>query len=158
MDGELRPEKILNTPEATASQEKAGLLDSRKFIETTKPSEQATVAQAVLPDLQTINTATDTNQIILTKVEAILSDNMDNIFLSMDLASQAKFKAKGEEVAIAIANILQKTKVQIKNVIALIVDWLRLIPHVNKYYLEQEAKLKADALLHLYKNNGSNNN
>lgn len=152
IDGELRPEQIIKTPETTATQEKAELLDSRKFIEAAKPSEQATVAQTVLPDVPSSSVPQDSSQIILVKVENILSDNMDKVFLSLDLASQAKFKAKGEEVAIEITNLLQKTKVNINKVISLIIDWLRLIPHVNKYYLEQEAKLKADAILHLYKN------
>ncbi len=133
-------------------------MDSRKFIEATKTSEQASLTQVVLPDTQTTNIPQNSSQIILTKVENILASDMENVFLSLDIASQAKFKAKGEQVAIEITNLLQKTKVNINKVISLIVDWLRLIPNVNKYYLEQEAKLKADAILHLSKNNGSDNN
>ncbi len=158
IDGELRPEQIIKTPETEAVQETAELLDSRKFIEETKTSEQVVPAPVVLPDAQASTTPQAASQIILTKVENILAAEMDNVFLSLDIASQAKFKAKGEQVAIEITNLLQKTKVNINKIISLIVDWLRLIPHVNKYYLEQEAKLKADAILHFYKKDGADHN
>jgi hypothetical protein len=158
IDGELRPEQIIKTPENETVQETAELLDSRKFIEESKVSEQVTPAPVVLPDAQASATPQATSQIILAKVENILAAEMDNVFLSLDIASQAKFKAKGEQVAIEITNLLQKTKVNINKIISLIVDWLRLIPHVNKYYLEQEAKLKADAILHFYKKDGADHN
>lgn len=158
IDGELRPEQIIKTPESETAQETAELLDSRKFIEENKASEQVRTAPVVLPDTQVSTTPQTTSQIILAKVENILAAEMENVFLSLDIASQAKFKAKGEQVAIEITNLLQKTKVNINKIISLIVDWLRLIPHVNKYYLEQEAKLKADAILHFYKKDGTDNN
>ncbi len=158
IDGELRPEQIIKTPETETAQPAAELLDSRKFIEDSKTSEQVAPSSVVLPDTQTSNIPQTTSQIILAKVENILAAEMDNIFLSLDIASQAKFKAKGEQVAIEITNLLQKTKVNINKIISLIVDWLRLIPHVNKYYLEQEAKLKADAILHFYKKDGADHN
>lgn len=104
----------------------------------------------VLPDI-TQAPAPDPSQIILEKVEAILASDLEKVFLEMDVASQAAFKSKGEETAKAITVLLQKTKVQARKILDLIVGWLRLIPHVNKYYLEQEAKLKADAIMRLNK-------
>ncbi|MFA5126476.1 MAG: hypothetical protein WC465_00550 [Patescibacteria group bacterium] len=111
----------------------------------------ATSAPAV-PDLDKIASAPAQPTIVLEKVENILARDMDKVFLSMDLATQAKFKAKGEETAVAITNLLQKTKVQVRKIINLIVDWLRLVPSINKYYLEQEAKLKAEEIIRLHKN------
>lgn len=153
MDGQNRPEQIIPSPEQANSPEQAELLDSRKLIqEVNKEAETSTQASPVLPELTNQATPINEQQVILAKVEAILAADMEKIFLSMDLSTQAKFKAKGEEVAIEISSLFQKTRVQLKKVINLISEWLRLIPNVNKYYLEQEAKLKADALLRLYKN------
>ena len=112
--------------------------------------ETSPAATAILPDVAPMTTP-DPNQIILEKVESILASDLENVFLEMDVASQAAFKAKGEETAKAITVLLQKTKVQARKILDLIVAWLRLIPHVNKYYLEQEAKIKADAIMHLNK-------
>lgn len=89
--------------------------------------------------------------IVLKKVESILAENMDSIFLSLDSNSQIDFKIKGEETAKKITTLLSQAKVKVKDLIDLIIDWLRVIPRVNRYYLEQEAKLKADAIWHLYK-------
>lgn len=93
------------------------------------------------------------NEIELKKVENILSQNMENVFLSMDAQSQIAFKQKGEETAKKIVVLLQSGKAKIKKVIDLILAWLRVIPRVNKHFLQQEAKIKADEIMNLYQKN-----
>lgn len=43
----------------------------------------------------------------------------------------------------------QKTKkeLDVAAMMELIYEWLRMLPKVNKYYLEQEAKIKTDKLV-----------
>lgn len=82
-------------------------------------------------------------------VEKILSAGLGSTYQALDPATQAKFKQVGEETAGKIIVLLQATKVQVKKIIDLIVNWLRIIPRVNDYFLEQEAKIKADRLLRL---------
>ncbi len=84
-------------------------------------------------------------------IEGILAKGLDNTFLSMDTATQQEFKKKGEETSKAIVLILQSAKVKVKKIINLIVSWLRIIPKVNKYYIEQEAKIKAEEIILKYK-------
>lgn len=48
-----------------------------------------------------------------------------------------------------IGTMLQATKVQTKKIVELLLAWLRIIPGVNRFFLEQEAKIKADKLLAL---------
>ena len=86
------------------------------------------------------------------KIESILSEGMDNLFLSMDVTTQAQFKAKGEETVQEIATLMQQTKVKVRQVVDLLLIWLRIIPQVNKHYLEKEAKIKAEKIMGLYKN------
>lgn len=88
----------------------------------------------------------------LKKVEEILSKDMEKVFLSLDTLTQIKFKQKGEETARKISDLLKTGKAKLKNILSLIVEWLRIIPQVNKYFLEQEAKIKADEIFALTKN------
>ncbi len=133
----LNPEKFL-TKQTEGSQEKA--------VENLSP-----IVPVVLPS-QTDVVGADEKTIVLKKVENILSKNMDNVFLSMDAATQQQFKIKGEETAQKIVILLNKTKIRIREVLSLIISWLRIIPHVNRFYLEQEAKIKADEIIKMHQN------
>lgn len=142
------PENI-SGPEKNKEQksEQAG----ESSIQKEQEKAQVQAAQAILTDDQNSNAPiVQSQEIVLKKVESILAENMDRVFLTMDVAAQAKFKAKGEETARQIATILQKTKVKTKEVLNLILNWLRVIPGVNKFYIEQEAKIKADRILKIH--------
>lgn len=84
------------------------------------------------------------------RVESILSDHLEEIFMQMNPEQQAAFQKKGEETATAIAKLMQDVKMKVKNVLDLIRDWLKMIPGVNKFFLEQEAKIKADRIIALH--------
>jgi hypothetical protein len=81
------------------------------------------------------------------QVESVLSEGLEDIYLKMDPATQQKFKEQGEDTARAINVLLHKTKVKVKEIVNLIIKWLKLIPGVNKFFVEQEAKIKADKLM-----------
>ncbi len=85
-------------------------------------------------------------------IENILADGMDQVFLKMTPREQAEFKLEGERAATKINQLLDKAKVGVGKVINVILRWLGLIPNANKFYLEQEAKIKADKILKI-KNN-----
>jgi hypothetical protein len=84
-------------------------------------------------------------------IELILSEDMMDQFKAMSPEDQAQFKAKGEETVSKLIVLMHKTAIKAKEVLKLIVGWLRFIPHVNKYFLEQESKIKTDKILELYK-------
>jgi hypothetical protein len=81
------------------------------------------------------------------EIEGILSEDLTDLFLKMTPSQQERFKAKGEETASKIRQLVSATKVNAKKVLDLIKDWLKLIPGVNKFFLEQEAKIKTDKVL-----------
>lgn len=87
----------------------------------------------------------------LLSIEHILADGMDSAYTSMDAATQVRFKQVGEATAVTLARMMEQTKIQVKKIVQIILVWLRIIPNVNPFYLEQEAKIKADALLALKK-------
>jgi len=83
------------------------------------------------------------------KIEDVLQEDLEDIYFQMPAEKQAAFKEVGEVTASKIAVLLGSVKVQVKKILSLIVEWLRIIPHVNKYFLEQEAKIKTDKLLEM---------
>ncbi|MBT4209913.1 MAG: hypothetical protein HOE19_03305 [Candidatus Komeilibacteria bacterium] len=115
-----------------------------------KPDNDQIAVVAALPDNdQTQSTPAQpiTSEVIYSQVDNILSHDMDEVFLSLDAGTQRAFKIKGEETAIKITELLMKAKVKAKEITMLILEWLRIIPQVNKHYLEQEAKIKTDSIL-----------
>ncbi len=126
-------------------------------IEQQQPVEQPTTPEQPVPQVAPVVPPTtaqniSSQEIILEGVENILSKGLDDVFLSMDQATQSTFKTRGEETAKEITTILQKAKFKVREIIDSIFKWLRIIPQVNKYYIEQEAKIKADAIMELHKN------
>ncbi|MEI6597049.1 MAG: hypothetical protein WCL13_02445 [bacterium] len=85
------------------------------------------------------------------QVESILAEDLAEIYLSLEPKKRQEFKIKGEQTAQKINQLLAKTKINIGEIIKLIKEWLSLIPGLNKYFLEQEAKIKADELIKLRK-------
>ncbi|MFH1427116.1 MAG: hypothetical protein ABIG60_01130 [Patescibacteria group bacterium] len=83
------------------------------------------------------------------QIEEILADDLEDIFLKMPADKQAEFKKAGEETARKINDLLDKAKVKIKQIISLIKKWFQLIPGINKFFLEKEAKIKADRIIKL---------
>lgn len=85
------------------------------------------------------------------KIEKILSEDLVDIYQAMDESQKRIFKQKGEETASAIENLIQTAKATAKKIINLIREWLKLIPGVNKFFLEQETKIKTDKILEITK-------
>jgi hypothetical protein len=67
----------------------------------------------------------------------------------MSPQEQANFKKVGEETVVKINKLLLETKVKVNKIVALIRKWLKLIPGVNKFFLEQEVKIKADKIMRI---------
>lgn len=103
------------------------------------------------PVLSTDNLSTD-ERARVQAIENILADGLDQVFLQMSPQEQANFKSEGERAATKISALLSKAKVGVARLVVLIRRWLALIPHVNKFFLEQEAKIKADKILKMKKN------
>lgn len=82
-------------------------------------------------------------------VEGILAEGLADVFAHMSFEDQEKFRAKGEETATILETLVAQLKATSKRVVQLIRAWLLLIPHVNKFFLDQETKIKTDYVLAL---------
>jgi hypothetical protein len=80
-------------------------------------------------------------------VEQILEKDLGNLYATLPDSAKPIFKKKGEEVSHHIATMVRTFRVEASRVVRLIRDWLLTIPNVNTFFLEQEAKIKTDALL-----------
>ncbi len=83
------------------------------------------------------------------KIERVLEEGLSDSFQRLSPIAQQEFKIKGEETAIKIRELLSSTHVKVKKVLAYILEWLKLLPGVNRFFLEQEAKIKADRILQI---------
>lgn len=84
---------------------------------------------------------------VVVDIENILADSLGEIYVGLPEDKKPMFKQKGEEVAVAIKQLIDSGKVKAKTVLDLIRDWLRLVPGINKFFLEQEAKIKTDEVM-----------
>lgn len=83
------------------------------------------------------------------EIESILSEGLEKMYLEMTPEKQQEFKQVGEETAQKINLLLSSAKVKMKRVIDLIRGWLSLLPGVNKFFLEQETKIRVDKITKL---------
>jgi len=87
------------------------------------------------------------------QVENILESDLEEMYLKLAPEKQREFKSKGEETARQINTLLDQAKVKMGKIISLIKRWLSLLPGVNRFFLEQEAKIKADKIIKLKNKN-----
>lgn len=83
------------------------------------------------------------------QIESVLEEDLTDLFLTMNPVAQQAFKAQGEETISKIRLLLSAATINTKKIFLLIRDWLKLIPGVNRFFLEQEAKIKTDKIVHL---------
>lgn len=138
---EVRPEK---KPEKRAEFQKEVL----KEVEA-KPIEVKGGLEKPPPALGAQPSATTIMPPFYLAVEKVLEEDLSEVYFKMPKERQLEFKKKGEETARKISQLLQAVKVKVNKIFKLIMGWLRLIPGVNKHFLEQEAKIKTDKLLEL---------
>lgn len=83
------------------------------------------------------------------KIEEIMAEDLEDVYIGMSPAEQREFRQKGEETAKEINSLMDKAKFKIRKVVNLIKKWLSIIPGINQFFLEQEAKIKTDEIVKL---------
>ncbi len=87
----------------------------------------------------------------LQAIENILAEGLQEFFLSLTPQAQYEFKVAGEATAQKIQVAIRNKATRIKDIVHLIIGWLKSLPGVNKFFIEQEAKIKADKIMRYYK-------
>ena len=86
------------------------------------------------------------------KIEGILEEDLEEVYRSLPPQARTKFRVDGEKTARRIEVALKIAKTALTDLIKIIREWLIALPGVNRFFVEQEAKIKADKLIHLRKN------
>lgn len=120
-----------------------------------KPSEEVAAEPSVVPvRYAPLPPRPEPKPLRLKQVENILSEDLQEAFLNLSPEQQLKFKAEGEKTASAIYQMLESAKIQVKKIVELISHWLKRLPGVNRYFIEQESKIKTDKIINLIKRDG----
>ncbi len=128
-------EKLPEAPKAKPRPEVAPLKAEKVF----EVPRSAPVAQAP-------SVPVSAKDLLLSQVENILSEDMQSLYAALPTELKPKFKAKGEEVAMTIKTMLERAKVKTRKILKLIREWLKMIPGVNKFFLEQAAAIKTQKI------------
>lgn len=104
-----------------------------------------------LPQIRKPHVIPSVKDEIYVKIEKIMEEGMNDAFQRLSPIAQQEFKIKGEKTATKINELLRSTHVKAKQIFRLIIEWLKMLPGVNKFFLEQEAKIKTDKILEIKK-------
>mgnify|MGYP007098981495 CR=1 FL=1 len=85
----------------------------------------------------------------LRSIESVMEERLAEAYKQMTPELRHAFKKQGEETAKQIETMLYKVKVHTKKIFQLLFSWLKIIPGVNQFFLEQEAKLKTDEIMRI---------
>ncbi|MDP1709934.1 MAG: hypothetical protein Q8L21_03540 [Candidatus Komeilibacteria bacterium] len=83
----------------------------------------------------------------LQAIEKVMASGLEEIYNNLDSKTKQMLKLEGEKTASQIEILLEQGKDAAKKVLQLIRDWLHKIPGVNRFFLEQESKIKTDKIL-----------
>lgn len=163
------PEENITSPEKKISEVGAGQIEqapaTEQVAEKEKLPEQApekvavqagqVAAAPVQPSVPApaVPPAPEKSQELI-EIESILSEGLAPLYKELPENRKAEFKQKGEEAAQKIQGLLRAAKVKMHKIINVIINWLKMIPGVNKFFLEQESKIKTDKLLEYKKERG----
>lgn len=83
------------------------------------------------------------------EIEKVLEEDLVPLYRELSPDQRTRFRVAGEEAVGKIETLLRQAAVKVKDIIGILIGWLSLLPGVNRFFIEQEAKLKADRLLSL---------
>lgn len=91
----------------------------------------------------------DTKDQVYEEVASIVQDGIEQMTATMEPTAKERFLKKGQEITFIIASMVRGFHVKAKEVLRLLKEWILTIPGVNKFFLEQEVKIKTDRIVEL---------
>lgn len=149
-----QPEGV-KKPESAPKPETQELITERVDERQEKPLPEQSIepAATLSPSSQPVSNAGKVATSVLppepdrAAIESILSDGLGELYRGLPTQVQEKFRVQGEQVSSKIQEMITHAKITARKVAALIRSWLRLIPGVSHFFLEQEAKIKTDRVM-----------
>lgn len=141
-----QPTKIAPTEIGEFGVEKEPNLEETEPAKMEAPKKPSKIQIPGFKKAPTLSTSKDETTI---KVEKIMEEDLKEIFQTLSPIQKQEFKLKGETTATKIRQLLKSSHVKAKKIFELIVEWLKILPGINRFFLEQEAKIKTDKLVAL---------
>jgi len=82
-------------------------------------------------------------------IDDVLEAGLAEIYVKLSKEDQAKLKSTGEQTVKQIDQLLDHAKSRLRQIMTLIRRFLLIIPGVNRFFLEQEVKIKTDQIIAL---------
>ncbi len=139
------PATTIETEKKAETEKKTGEKGDTKKETTLLPKKRPSFLQR-----KTI-TVPQTRDEVTVKIEKIMEEGLNEAYQRLSPIAKQEFKIKGEQTALKIRDLLKAGHVKVKKILRLLLDWLRVLPGVNRFFLEQEAKIKADKIIALKK-------
>lgn len=134
--------------EAPRPQEAFELKPAETIEKATAESEAGVkAAPPQVPAGQAPTPAIEAKSVQFKRIESVLEEDLGQLYFQMDEAHRKMFREEGEKTARAIDQLVSGAKATAQKILYLIQRWLRLIPGINKFFLEQEAKIKTDKMI-----------
>lgn len=112
---------------------------------------EAPAAEPLPASAAAVAPAVPANAARVAEIERILEEDLSELYFKLPDDKKLEFRRSGEETARQIDVLLSAASVKVKKIVDLIRRWLSIIPGINKFFLEQEAKIKTDHLLRMDK-------
>lgn len=151
---DAKPEEAQPRPEHTPSPEQEGNFELQE--ESPALEEEQAVADTIDGLKQTLKgykrkpkQIPQVRDPLTIQIEAVMSEGLDDFYRSLTPIQQQQLKIKGEKIALEIRDLFRQTHLKVKKIFILILEWLKLLPGINHFFLEQEAKIKTDKILAL---------
>ncbi|MFA5185510.1 MAG: hypothetical protein WC551_03410 [Patescibacteria group bacterium] len=150
----LKPEQILPAEENLVEADEKAFEKTPEardvFLEQAAPTEKAPVTKIIegQPVTAAPVPALPADELTV-RVEKIMEDGLGDYYSKLTPEAQLKFKEKGEVTAKELTAMVRGFKVKFKRALQILRDWLLCIPGINKFFLEQEAKIKVDKIIEL---------
>src|SRR3989338_1249463 len=144
---------LLETPILEVDKSAVETESTEKIIspkQETTPEEKTTSQPTSLSPAKKQITTRELDELI-TAVEKILEKDLSNAYRRLSPIAQQEFKLKGEQTARSIRTLLNSTKLKVRKIFHLILQCLKILPGINRFFLEQEAKIKTDRIILLHR-------
>lgn len=135
--------------EQETSEKEAEIEKPQSQEEKGQPQTETTTKRKFLPSKKVIAPVSLPRDEITVKIEKIMEDGLNDSFQRLSPIAKQEFKIKGEQTAYKVRELLKSTHVKVKKIFRLILEWLRILPGINHFFLEQEAKIKTDKIISL---------
>jgi len=145
------PAEAEPSPEISNVEAEGEMTPAEQGAESEQKPEAAPEIKPALPSVSKPTVKFSNKDPMTAKIEKIMEDGLTDSFQNLSPVAKEEFKLRGEQAASKIRELMRSARIKVKKIFRLILDWLKMLPGINKFFLIQEAKIKTDRIVLLKK-------